>query len=425
MDASRQALAVCFTDVILMLPYLTWLPIFRGAAVLSGLLAVSVASQRSAGPEVVHVDLAYKAPGTGPAPNFSPKGTQVSLADVSAAMTLPTGAVRPAKIGKMAIGPDDSAWIPVLATADIDHPKDLCRLFVDKNRNGNFADDPLIAPVTPSQNEKTKAWWSSFNKVELSIPYAALKTVEPYLVNFWIVREDTEGAPNIVRYSVGSWRSGTTTIHGIPALVAAMDGNNDAIFSKNDSWSVLEAGAPNADKAVLTTTEARDTGRLMFVSDGTREFVLEFMKFSPDGRSIDFAVVDKPVTKKDDRAGDDITASERSRPRATTAFAWSQNLDAAMSQAKTSGRKIIIDFETTWCGPCHTMDQWVWTDAEVASLLTQGFVGVKLDGDVEKALVKRFDVKGYPTMIVLDGTGAVVKQALGYKSSTAMVEFLK
>lgn len=396
-----------------------------GLVGLVGLSGLSGLSAQSAPPQIIHVDLSYRAPGTGPAPNFSPYGTQVALADVDPAMPLPAGTTRPAKMGKIRIGPDEAAWIPVLATADADHPKDLCRLFVDRNRNGSFADDPPIAPVTPSQNEKTKAWWTSFNKVELSIPYTTLKTVEPYLVNFWIVREDDQPAPSVVRYSVGSWRSGSTTINGIPTLVAAMDGNNDAIFDKNDSWSVLQASAPDAPKAVLSSTEARRTNRLMFTSDGAHEFVLEFTSFSPDGRSIDFAVVDKPVTKKDDRAGDDITATERSRPRTTTPFVWSHDLEAMIAEAKSSGRKVMIDFETTWCGPCHTMDQWVWTDAEVAGLLNTGFVGVKLDGDIEKALVKRFDVKGYPTMVVVDGLGAVVKQAVGYKSSAEMVAWLK
>src|SRR5436190_19560171 len=102
-----------------------------------GMLVASGAQSGSCQEQTVRVSLSYSAPGTGPAPNFSPKGTQVPL-------TLVDG---------------DAA--------------------------------------------------------------------EPYLVNFWSVREDTPGAPpeppSILRYSVGSWRAGTVTINGTEALVAAMD----------------------------------------------------------------------------------------------------------------------------------------------------------------------------------------------------------
>src|SRR6185436_15696738 len=108
----------------------------------------------------------------------------------------------------------------------------------------------------PTQNEKTKAWWTSINKIELSIPYSATKSAQPYLVNFWIVREDDQPAPDILRYSVNSWRYGTATVNGVKALVAAMDSDNNAIFDKNDMWSVMGAAEPNAEKAVLTITEA-------------------------------------------------------------------------------------------------------------------------------------------------------------------------
>src|SRR5215204_4528250 len=110
---------------------------------------------------VITVPLAYHAPGTGPKPNFSPKGTQVALTAVPPKQPLPNGARHPAKTGMLQVGPSRSSWIPVLATASEKHPADLTQLFIDTNRNGNFSDDGQPADATPSQNDKTKAWWSS------------------------------------------------------------------------------------------------------------------------------------------------------------------------------------------------------------------------------------------------------------------------
>jgi len=377
-----------------------------GALALLALLGVvPVAGQE----QLIHVDLAYRAPGNGPAPNFSPYGTQVPLTAVANNVALPAGAMRPAKSGVMKVGLDQKSWIPVMAATDAAHPADLCALFVDRNRNGDFTDDGPAITATPAQNEKTKAWWSSFSKVELSIPYGPGVT-EPYLVNFWIVRENDAPAPDVIRYSVGSWRYG--------------DGNNDALFGKTDSWSVLEASAPDAAKAVLSIKEARPTNRFMFLQGGPRDLVLEFRSFSPDGRSLTFAVVDRMMTKAEDRAPDDMLGPERGRPRATAPFPWGHSLDGALATAKASGKHVFIDFETTWCGPCHSMDEWIWTDLEVAAKLNAGYVGVKLDGDIEKALVARYKVAGYPTMIVLDSTGKEVTRLVGYQSSKDMLAVL-
>jgi len=388
-------------------------------------LTPPMTSRTAAQSRTVHVDLAYRAPTAGqPKPNFSPKGTQVPLVDVPATATLPAGAVRPAKIGRLKIGPNEASWIPVMATATADHPKDLCQLFIDRNRNGNFTDDGPALTATPAQHEKTLDWWSSMSNVELSVPYSTTGATEPYFVNFWIVRPNDAPAPDILRFSVGSWRAGTARVNGIDALVAAMDGDNNAVFDKDDSWSVIEASAPDAAQAVLSYTEARGTNRFMFLKDGTRELVLEFRSFSPDGRSMDFAVVDKPVTKAADRKADDMLAGERGRPRAGAPFVWEHTFTGALAEARTANKKVFIDFETDWCGPCKSMDEWIWTDAEVADLLRAGYIGVKLDGDIEKALVKRFAVAGYPTMIVLDASAAEVWRAVGYQSSKEMLALL-
>ena len=50
---------------------------------------------------------------------------------------------------------------------------------------------------------------------------------------------------------------------------------------------------------------------------GAKDVVLEFRSFKKDGSAVTFAVLDRPVTKAEDRLPDDMLATERPRPRAT------------------------------------------------------------------------------------------------------------
>jgi hypothetical protein len=72
------------------------------------------------------------------------------------------------------------------------------------------------------------------------------------------------------------------------------------------------------------------------------------------------------------------------------------------------------------------MDEWIWTDAEVVAVLRAGYVGVKLDGDIEKAHVRRYDVTGYPNILIVDpASGTPIKSVKGYQSSQELLDFLR
>jgi hypothetical protein len=295
----------------------------------------------------------YRAPGDGKPAELA-QGHAGSAHYISPKVVLPTGAVRSARSGIIAVGPDKTSWIPVLATASKEFPGDLCQVFLDRNRNGSFRDDGPALTAAPSQNARTKAWWTSINKVELKIPYSRT-VVEPYLVNMWIVREDGAPAPDILRFSVGSWRQGVINVDGTEAIVAAMDSDNDAMFTKADTWSAMSAAEPNAAKSVLTIAEARPTNRLMFLAADGKEKVIEFRRFSADGRTIDFVVIDKNITKASDRAPDDFVRDERARPRAQVPFEWghgSAGLTTALAR-RESGKLVLIDFEPRGADRAH------------------------------------------------------------------------
>lgn len=76
----------------------------------------------------------------------------------------------------------------------------------------------------------------------------------------------------------------------------------------------------------------------------------------------------------------------------------------ALTEAKKNNKLIFIDFYTTWCGPCKTMDKEVFTDREVSGYMNKNFLTLKVDAEKGEGidLAKRHKIKAYPTFVVLD-----------------------
>ena len=119
--------------------------------------------------------------------------------------------------------------------------------------------------------------------------------------------------------------------------------------------------------------------------------------------------------------------SRRSRPRkrprsplqSRASIAWvntktTADVDSAFSTAKAGKKPVFLFWTAAWCPPCNHVKSTIFTRNEFIAK-SQSFVPVYIDGDTPsgQALGKRFNVSGYPTMVLLTAEGNEVTRLEG------------
>lgn len=96
---------------------------------------------------------------------------------------------------------------------------------------------------------------------------------------------------------------------------------------------------------------------------------------------------------------------------------WQTDLPKALAQAKTENKLVFMDFTgSDWCESCKILDANVLDEPAFAVYAQTNLVLVQLDFPDKKpqsdalktanlALAKKFNVIGYPTLIVLNPDG--------------------
>jgi thiol:disulfide interchange protein len=98
-----------------------------------------------------------------------------------------------------------------------------------------------------------------------------------------------------------------------------------------------------------------------------------------------------------------------------SAIQWETDMNGALAKAKEQGKKVLIDFYTEWCGFCKKMDEEVYPDAGVASLISEKLIAVKVDAEQDRQLAQKYSVQGYPTTVIVDAEGAEIGRIVGFR----------
>jgi protein disulfide-isomerase len=117
---------------------------------------------------------------------------------------------------------------------------------------------------------------------------------------------------------------------------------------------------------------------------------------------------------------------------------WQSDYDAALKQAAAENKYVLVDFSgSDWCGWCIKLDKEVFSQPEFIEYAQANLICVLLDfprgkelpkaqKDANQALLEKFRVQGFPTVLIFNPQGKLVKQT-GYQPGGAVkyVEFIK
>ncbi|MEO9484081.1 MAG: DUF255 domain-containing protein [Ekhidna sp.] len=89
--------------------------------------------------------------------------------------------------------------------------------------------------------------------------------------------------------------------------------------------------------------------------------------------------------------------------------------DEAVAKSRMTGKLIFLDAYATWCEPCAEMEEYTFTDLEVANFFNETFINVRMDMESYPGveLAEQYAIGVFPSYLFIDSNGDVTHRGCG------------
>lgn len=365
-------------------------------------------------------------------PIVAPVSESIQLSDKApAGVTTPEGAHSPF-FGTLEIQNKKLAVVLGKASADSEH---LDALWLDANANGKFEAGERH-DLSTNEQKRGDTTMVIGQPTDVTIAPAGAELAAQFRY------QQTGERPPMALLMFPNFLEATVDVGGQQRIVAVLDKDLDGKFgTKGDLWTLAKAGdRPSSPYGLSLVSERRfENGKLVGIkvagADKIEVLAADAKGPNPQDMAAHRERVEHEWMQRFDKEREEFIAQRKldtSRPKASSPIPWKYvTFDEAIALGKQQGKPVFVDVMAFWCVWCYRMDYYTYPDAEVAALLTDKYVPVKiiqeqdLGNDYDKLMKEKIEARGIPAMGIFDAQGNLVHKISGWKKPEDFIQELQ